>query len=116
MLILACVGLLFFSFSVLMHKTINFQILLSGFTFKFSIDSLASFFIMLISLIALSVGIYSISYCEHFENKFKKNLLVSLTSFFILSMVFVVASHDLISFLFFWELMSISSFMLVMFD
>jgi len=116
MLILACVGLLFFSFNVLMHETINFQILLSGFTFKFSIDSLASFFIILISLIALPVGVYSISYCEHFENKIKKNLLVSLTSFFILSMVFVVASHNLISFLFFWELMSISSFMLVMFD
>ena len=116
MLILACVGLLFFSFSVLMYETINFQILLSGFTFKFSIDSLASFFIILISLIALSVGIYSISYCEHFESEIKKNLLVSLTSFFILSMVFVVASQDLISFLFFWELMSISSFMLVMFD
>ncbi|MDD2777545.1 MAG: proton-conducting transporter membrane subunit [Methanocellales archaeon] len=115
-LIIACTGLLFFSFNVLVHETVNFHILLSGFTFNLSIDNLASFFIILISLIGLSVAIYSISYSEHFENEIKRNLLVSLTAFFILSMVFVVASHNLIAFLFFWELMSISSFMLVMFD
>ncbi|HIH36739.1 MAG TPA: hydrogenase membrane subunit, partial [Methanocellales archaeon] len=115
-LIFACTGLLLFSFNVLVHETVNFHILLSGFTVNFSIDNLASFFIILISLIGLSVAVYSISYSEHFENEIKRNLLVSLTAFFILSMVFVVASHNLIAFLFFWELMSISSFMLVMFD
>ncbi len=44
----------------------------------------------------------------------RKNLIVSFMNVFIVSMVLVVASDTMFSFLFFWETMAFSSFLLVM--
>ena len=116
MLILANLGTLCISFSIFTNRNFVFNMITSGITFNFLIDKLAAFFLILISIISLSVAVYSFSYTEHFESKIKKNLLIALMSFFILSMELTVISHNLLAFLFFWELMSISSFILVMFD
>jgi len=116
MLISACLGVLTFSIHIILTGAASFHMIISSIPTSFLIDNLAAFFIILISLVGISVAIYSFSYSEHFKENIKKNLLIALTSFFILSMLFVVISHNLIAFLFFWELMSISSFILVMFD
>ena len=82
-------------------------------TFQF--DRLAGFFLLIITLIGLTVAIYSLHYIEHEHSAIKKNLHVALMNGFILSMMLVVASANTIAFLVFWELMSICSFFLVMF-
>jgi len=62
------------------------------------------------------VAIYSIRYVEHYSHEMRKNVLSSLTPIFILSMLLVVSSSNMFSFLFFWEIMALSSFFLVMFE
>ncbi len=84
------------------------------FQFTFFIDRLAAFFIALISVVSLAVEIYSVSYVEHSHGEGRKNLIVGFMNIFILSMVLVVASSTMFSFLFFWEIMALTSFLLVM--
>ena len=83
--------------------------------FSFNIDRLAAFFVFLISVVSVSAGIYSLKY-EHGDSNFRKGLLASLMSLFVLSMLLVVTSRNTFSLLFFWETMSLSSFFMVMFD
>ncbi|MDO8715359.1 MAG: proton-conducting transporter membrane subunit [Dehalococcoidales bacterium] len=81
------------------------------------VDRLAAFFMMLISLVSVSSIIYSMGLIK--LTKFspdKKGLMVSAISIFILSMLLLVASDNSFSFIFFWEIMSLSSFFLVLFD
>ncbi len=80
----------------------------------FYVDRLSSFFILVISIVALCVSIYSWSYISHIEKPLKRNMIASLMSLFVLSMVLVVSSKNMISFLAFWEVMSVASFFLVM--
>lgn len=83
---------------------------------SFRLDRLSSFFIIIIGTVSFCAVIYSMTYIEHYENGRGKQFLTSALAFFILSMVLVAASKTTFGFLFFWELMSLSSFFLVMFD
>ncbi|HII68718.1 TPA: hydrogenase membrane subunit [Candidatus Woesearchaeota archaeon] len=117
LIILACVLFLASSLSVLLGgDALAFYLMLSGLRVSLSIDVLAAFFIGIIGLVGLSVAIYSLSYVEHVGSERKKNFMLSMMAVFILSMVLVVASHHLLGFLVFWELMSISSLFLVLID
>lgn len=83
---------------------------------EFLIDGIAAFFLLLIGIVSLSVSIYSLSYIrEYIDNKH-----VAVFGFFfntfILSMVFLISSNDVFSFIVFWELMSITSFFLVIYN
>jgi hydrogenase-4 component B len=82
--------------------------------FAFFVDRLAAFFIIIISLVATCVSLYSLRYVEHHGTDTGKNLLVAMMSLFILAMVLVVASANTFAFLFFWEVMSVTSFLLVL--
>ncbi|MBI2135588.1 hydrogenase membrane subunit [Candidatus Woesearchaeota archaeon] len=80
------------------------------------IDRLAAFFMFTIAIVGLAVAVYSLSYIEHYEYKTRKNVLTGLMSIFILSMALVIASANMASLLFFWEIMALSSFILVCLD
>ncbi|MFH0861348.1 MAG: proton-conducting transporter membrane subunit [Candidatus Altiarchaeota archaeon] len=84
--------------------------------FSFALDRLSAFFTLLISTVSIAVCIYSVGYVEHEKHDVRKSLLVALMGVFILSMVLVVSSTNTFSFLFFWELMSLSSFFMVLYD
>jgi hydrogenase-4 component B len=86
------------------------------FSFSIFLDRLAALFIFIISFVAVCFAVYSFSYIEHSGSAIRKNLLVAMSGLFIPSMLLFVASDNLISQLFFWELMSLTSFFLVMFD
>jgi hydrogenase-4 component B len=87
-----------------------------AFSFTFSIDRLAAFFLLLIASVSVCVALYAAEYFEHLEGGSRRNLLCACTNLFILSMALIVASANTISFLFFWELMAGSSFLLVMYE
>src|SRR3989338_180701 len=108
-------ALIIFSAALLYSKQ-QFFWQLDGFIAPLSIaiDPLAAFFIIITSIISFCAGIYSLSYAEHLESR--KGLFASLASLFVLSMVLVVSTSSLLLFLFFWELMSVASFLLVMSD
>jgi len=62
--------------------------------FSFLIDRLAAFFIMVISIVAVSVAIYSLHYIEISTSGVRRNLFIPLMNIFILSMLFFVASSN----------------------
>jgi len=82
---------------------------------SFLIDRLAAFFIVVVSIVALSVAIYSLRYVEVSLSGIRRNLFIPLMNLFIMSMLFFVSSANSFAQLLFWELMSLSSFILVMY-
>jgi hydrogenase-4 component B len=90
--------------------------LFPGFSVLFILDRLAAFFILIIAVVSGCVAVYSAEYTEHLSGASRRNLMCAGTNFFILSMVLVIASANTLSFLFFWELMAVSSFFLVMYE
>lgn len=84
-----------------------------GLDFTLAADRLSAGFILLIALVVPGVSIYSIEYVEHAKNEARKSLQAALTNLFILAMVLVVLAGNMVGFLFFWEIMSLSSLLLV---
>jgi hydrogenase-4 component B len=84
--------------------------------FSVLLDRLAALFIFIIAMVAACFAIYSFGYVEHTGSGARKNILVATSGLFILSMVLFVSSGNIFSQLLFWELMSLTSFFLVMFD
>lgn len=87
--------------------------ILPGLEIVFRGDALSGFFITVISILTLSVSIYSVGYTKDFNNQ---SLLGFLYNLFILSMYAVVLSGNIITFLISWETMSVVSYFLVTFD
>lgn len=85
----------------------------SVFEFSFGGDALSGFFIIVISILSISVSLYSIGYTGDLN---KRGLMGILFNLFILSMYGVVLSQNIITFLILWETMSIVSYFLVTFE
>lgn len=85
----------------------------SIFEFSFGGDALSGFFILVISILSISVSLYSIGYTGNLNKKVLMGILFNL---FILSMYGVILSHNIITFLILWETMSILSYFLVTFE
>lgn len=95
-------------------EEITFSIvnILPGVSMGIAVDKLSAFFVMTISLIALITCLYSIKYMRIHD---QENLAWWSFCFnmFIMAMIFVVTVNNALSFLFFWEVMTISSYFLV---
>lgn len=83
---------------------------------EFSLDRLSAFFILALSLLAVCVSLYSIGYVSHYYGKRNVGLFNFLSAIFLLSMTGVFLSHNLVVFIVMWELMSLISFFLVIFE
>lgn len=83
---------------------------------SFHIDRLAAFFMGIIAFVSSTVCVYSVRYAEHHGSARSKNFTTAMTALFIMSMYLVVAADNSFTFLFFWELMSLTSFFLVLSD
>jgi len=81
----------------------------------FLFDPLAIFFLAVIGLVCIPSVIFAIGYLRQ-ETAGKKLIIWALLAAFILSMCFVVTAGNLFSFLVFWELMSLTSYFLVVLD
>lgn len=104
------------SFSLILKKFsyhLSFSTSFDILEFSYGVDSLSLFFMGVIGLVSTGVSVYSYSYINHITNK---RIFVFLYNTFILSMIFVILSKNALSFLLFWELMSLISFILVLFD
>ncbi|MBI3632613.1 MAG: hydrogenase 4 subunit B [Candidatus Vogelbacteria bacterium] len=83
---------------------------------SFNIDRLAAFFIFLISIISLFCSIYGIGYAKHYYKKYDIGVLGFFYNCFIAGMLMVVTASNAILFLIAWEIMSIASYFLVIYD
>lgn len=94
---------------------VGFGYILPGVKLQIFLDQLSGFFLATISLITSLVSIYSWSYMKIYQREniawwsFCYNL-------FILSMILVVSVNNAITFLIFWELMTLASYFLVTFE
>jgi len=84
---------------------------------NFVIDPLSAFFILVISIMGFTGTLYAIGYIKPYLNK---NKIISSHFFFLstllTSMLLVVTVQNALAFLIAWEIMSLSSFFLVIFE
>jgi len=80
------------------------------------LDALGGFFLLTIGLLVFAVALYSIGYTRQLG---KHRSIVALTVFmslFIVAMMGVVLADDAYTYMVFWELMSVTSYFLVVFE
>jgi hydrogenase-4 component B len=104
---------IFFAHSLSFTAGSSFFPLLS---FSFHIDKLAFFFIFVISLVALFCSVYGVGYIRHFYKKYSIGALGFFYHLFIAGMLMVVSASNGLFFLVAWEIMSIASYFLVVYD
>jgi len=80
------------------------------------IDNLSAFFLLCLAILSMSVSIFSIGYMKHYFYRINIGLFNCLYNIFILSMILVITSSNLISFLVCWEIMSLISYALVVYE
>lgn len=80
----------------------------------FYVDRLGALFILVISFISIFALLYSIRYIEHY----RKNtaLYYPFLLLFVLGMIGVVCVKNMFAFLVFWEFMTLTSYLLVIFE
>ncbi|OQX00076.1 MAG: hydrogenase [Desulfobacteraceae bacterium A6] len=83
------------------------------FTITFQIDALSAFFLVLIFGISLLAAIYSFHYMHQAEKSLATAVNYLFFSLLVVSMALVVTAANVITFMFSWEIMSLSSFFLV---
>ena len=83
---------------------------------RFVMDRLAAFFVMLLMLVVIPVSLYSTGYMKEYTRKYSLTYFNFFTSLFIATMLTVVLSQNLFFFLVAWELMSVSSYFLVVYE
>ncbi|MDQ6973152.1 MAG: hydrogenase 4 subunit B [Mariprofundaceae bacterium] len=77
------------------------------------LDALGSYFLLVIGALLFPVAIYTQGYLRDEENMAPMAVFMSL---FVLGMLGVVLAQDALTFMVFWELMSVSSYFLVTFE
>jgi hydrogenase-4 component B len=76
-------------------------------------DSLSSMFVLLLGVITLTISLFSGGYLKHLEGRINFSQYWVSLFLFLLSMTLVLVSADAITFMVFWEVMSLSSAALV---
>lgn len=83
---------------------------------SFVIDPLAAFFIFAISFLSIPASIFAIDYIQEFQDKKRTFFLGFFYNLFLLAMILVVSVQNAFYFLMFWEMMSLTSYFLVVFE
>jgi hydrogenase-4 component B len=88
---------------------------LIGASFRAGIDPLSALFLLAISIIAFCATLYSISYLRHYE---KESLIryYPLLLLFFASLAGIVCLTDMMFFIVFWEMMTLTSWALVVYE
>lgn len=84
------------------------------FSFSFSLDPLSAFFLLPVFIICPLAVLYSFHYMDKPDHCDRVAVNYFFLSLLIISMALVTTADDIISFALVWELMSLSSFFLVM--
>lgn len=79
-------------------------------------DCLSLFFLGILSFVAMAVALYSPSYLQHMKDHYQPAIHWIALFCFVASMAQVFLCGDAISFIVFWEIMSLSSVVLVLTD
>jgi hydrogenase-4 component B len=83
---------------------------------KLRLDSLGAFFVLVVSLPGLAVSLYSLGYARGFEGCRSVAALGALFNVLLLAMTLVFVAGNAFLFLIAWEVMALSSYLLVSFE
>jgi hydrogenase-4 component B len=89
---------------------------LNGASLAFRIDGLSAFFLVAIYAICLLAALYSFHYLDKPEKALQAATNTLFFSLLIVSMALVVTANNILTFMLAWEIMSLSSFFLVIYD
>lgn len=89
---------------------------LHSFTLSLSFDSLTFFFLVPIFFICALAALYSFHYFTNEEQWLRTAVSYFFTNLLIVSMVLVTAADNMLTFALVWELMSVSSYCLVLYN
>ena len=90
-----------------------------GLSLQFGLDRLSGIFLLLLGIVSFAASVYI---SGDFGHSSEKNMSIrictrnALMYGFLISMAFVLMAGDIFGFIIFWELMAMSSFLLVMYD
>ncbi len=86
------------------------------FTLSFSLDSLAAFFLIPVFVICPLAALYSFHYLDKKHHRIRVGCSNFFFNMLVVAMALVTVADNIISFALVWELMSISSFFLVVYN
>ena len=89
---------------------------LNSLALSFQVDGLSAFFLMTIFAVCLLAGVYSYHYMDSADQALRTAANYLFFSLLVISMALVVAAANMVTFMLSWELMSLSSFFLVIYD
>ncbi len=95
-----------------LFKIINFKGLIGN--VRFVLDPLAGFFVFVILIVTLLIVVYSEKYLESHKKDLSSHYF--FLGIFISSMILIMIIQNILFFLIFWEIMSLSSFFLLLFE
>lgn len=110
---------LIYSGNILLSKTPQTVVLIADsqlFNTTLRVDLLSAFFIFVISLLGLLCSVYGLSYAKHYYTKYNLGVLGFFYNLFLASMILVVSASNILSFLIVWEIMSLASYFLVIYE
>jgi hydrogenase-4 component B len=114
--IAALLGIIF-SITVIFGDAFSFDLSSGSYLkFGFFVDRLSAFFILVISISVFAVSIYSTGYVREYFGKKNIGYLGFLYNTFIISMILVASADNAVMFLIVWELMSVVSYFLVVYE
>ncbi len=89
---------------------------LHAFTIAFKIDPLSAFFLTAVFVVSLLAAVYSFPYMNHPAKALRCAANYLCFSLLVAAMALVVSADNMITFMLCWELMSLSSFFLVIYN
>ncbi|ALM75672.1 proton-conducting transporter transmembrane domain-containing protein [Thermococcus barophilus] len=117
---LASIALLMFTIysvpTVVKGGVISFIYDLGVAKIPFQIDGLSLVLCFVLAVLGLATSIYSPAYMEHYEKFGRGWMYVALYSAFVLSMILIVTTSNLLWFLFLWEVMTLASYVLMIWE
>ncbi len=84
--------------------------------FSLHIDRLSAFFLLVASIVTMCVSIYSMGYLREYRGRYSMGRMGFLFNIFVLSLYMVLTAGNAVLFLVAWEVMSVSSYLLVMYE
>ena len=85
-------------------------------SFELRIDKLSAFFMLLINLCVLAANVYALGYTRQVRHRFVSGLSAMFMCLLHISMLYVCMVEQLLAFLIAWEIMSLSSFVLILWE
>jgi hydrogenase-4 component B len=80
------------------------------------LDSLGAFFLIIVGFTGVPASLYGIGYLKHLDGRLRSRTLHAVFNVFLVSMCLVPCADNAATFLFAWEVMALSSYLLVVSD